>query len=135
MTIKDFAYVVETKKSFLEAVVAVRKAAEAAKWGILGDYDFSEILSAKGFPQKEPFKSIEICAPAHANSFTGADKLTALCMPCSVLVFAEGGRTRIAAMRPGTMLPLVFEKAAQALGDMPKKIDEEVKAILDAAAR
>ena len=28
MAVKDFAYVVETKKSFAEAVVAVRKAAE-----------------------------------------------------------------------------------------------------------
>jgi uncharacterized protein (DUF302 family) len=135
MALKDFAFVVETNKPFAEAVVAVRKAAEAAKWGILGDYDFSEILSAKGFPQKEPFKSIEICAPAHANSFTNADKLTALCMPCSVLVFSEAGRTKIAAMRPGVMVPLVFEKAAQVLGDIPKKIDQEVKAILDAAAR
>ena len=135
MTIKDFTYVVETNKSFTDAVVAVRKSAEAAKWGILGDYDFSEILSAKGFSQKEPFKSIELCAPAHANSFVNADKLTALCMPCSVLVFSEVGKTKIAVMRPGVMMPLVFEKAAQTLGDMPKKVDEEIKAIIDAAAK
>jgi len=135
MAIKDFAYIVETNKSFQEAVVSVRKAAEAAKWGILGDYDFSEILTAKGFPQKEPFKSIEICAPAHANMFAGAEKLTALCMPCSVLVFTEGGKTKIAAMRPGVMLPQLFEKAAQALGDLPQKVDAEVKAIIDAAAK
>jgi uncharacterized protein (DUF302 family) len=135
MSIKEFAYVVETNKTFAEAVIAVRKSAEAAKWGILGDYDFSEILAAKGFPQKEPFKSIEICAPAHANSFVGADKLTALCMPCSVLVFAESGKTKIAVMRPGVMMPMVFEKAAQTLGEMPKKVDEEIRAILDAAAK
>ncbi len=77
MSIENFAYVVETHKSFSEAVIAVRKAAEAAKWGILGDYDFSEILTAKGFTQKESFKSIEICAPAHAHQFVNAEKLTA----------------------------------------------------------
>ncbi|MBI3460745.1 DUF302 domain-containing protein [Candidatus Acetothermia bacterium] len=135
MTIKDFTYVVETNKSFTDAVVAVRKSAEAAKWGILGDYDFSEILSAKGFSQKEPFKSIELCAPAHANSFVNADKLTALCMPCSVLVFSEVGKTKIAVMRPGVMMPMVFEKAALTLGDIPKKVDEEIKMIIDTAAK
>ena len=41
-------HVVETNKSFAEAVVAVRRAVESAKWGILGAYDLGEILAAKG---------------------------------------------------------------------------------------
>jgi uncharacterized protein (DUF302 family) len=103
--VQDFVYVVETSKSFHEAVIAVRKAAEAHKWGILGDYDFSEILAAKGFPQAEHVKSIDICAPAHANALMGAERLTGLCMPCSVLIFTEKGKTKIAAMRPGVVMP------------------------------
>jgi uncharacterized protein (DUF302 family) len=132
---QDFVYVVETSKSFHEAVIAVRKAAEAHKWGILGDYDFSEILAAKGFPQVEHVKSIDICAPAHANALMGAERLTGLCMPCSVLIFTEKGKTKIAAMRPGAVMPQIFPQAVQKVGDLPKKIDAEIQAILDAAAR
>ncbi|GBC75974.1 hypothetical protein HRbin07_00166 [bacterium HR07] len=131
----SFVYVVETGKSFQEAVIAVRKAAEAHKWGILGDYDFSEILAAKGFPQAEHVKSLDICAPAHANALMGAERLTGLCMPCSVLVFTEKGKTKIAAMRPGAVMPQLFPEVLAKVGDLPKKIDSEIQAILDAAAR
>lgn len=132
---QDFVYVVETSKSFQEAVVAVRKAAEAAKWGILGDYDFSEILAAKGFPQAEHVKSLDICAPAHANALMGAERLTGLCMPCSILIFTDKGKTKLAAMRPGAVMPQIFPHVIQKVGDLPKKIDDEIQAILDTAAR
>lgn len=135
MNKSDFTYVVETTKPFQEAVVAVRKAAEAAKWGVLGDYDFSEILAAKGFPQNEQVKSLDICAPAHANSVMATERLTGLCMPCSVLIFTQRGKTKIAAMNPGAVMPQLFPQAAQKLGDLTKKIDAEIQAIIDMAAR
>ncbi len=131
----NFTYVVETSKSFQDAVIAVRKAAEAHKWGILGDYDFSEILAAKGFPQSEHVKSLDICAPAHANALMGAERLTGLCMPCSILIFTDKGKTKIAAMRPGAVMPQIFPHVTERVGDLPQKIDAEIKAILDAAAR
>lgn len=131
----NFTYIVETSKSFQDAVVAVRKAAEAHKWGILGDYDFSEILAAKGFPQSEHVKSLDICAPAHANALMGAERLTGLCMPCSILIFTDKGKTKIAAMRPGAVMPQIFPHVTERVGDLPQKIDAEIHAILDAAAR
>lgn len=132
---QNFVYVVETSKSFQDAVIAVRKAAEAHKWGILGDYDFSEILAAKGFPQSEHVKSLDICAPAHANALMGAERLTGLCMPCSILIFTDKGKTKIAAMRPGAVMPQIFPHVTERVGDLPQKIDAEIQAILDAAAR
>ncbi|MCS6936314.1 MAG: DUF302 domain-containing protein [Candidatus Bipolaricaulota bacterium] len=131
----SFTYVVETSKSFQDAVIAVRKAAEAHKWGILGDYDFSEILAAKGFPQTEHVKSLDICAPAHAHALMGAERLTGLCMPCSILIFTEKGKTKIAAMRPGAVMPQLFPHVVQKVSDLPQKIDAEIQAILEAAAQ
>ena len=128
-------YVVETKKSFADALVAVRRAVETAKWGILGAYDLSEILSAKGFPQAEPFKSIDVCAPAHAAAMVKADQLTALCMPCNILVYVDRGATKIATLQPGGILPQLFPRAAAELPALPAQIDSELRAILDAAAR
>ena len=127
-------HVVETNKSFSEAVVAVRRAVEGAKWGILGSYDLGEILTAKGFAQAELFKSLDICAPVHAAALLKANRLTALCMPCSVLIFTEGGRTKIATMQPGAVLPELFPQTAPALGSLPQKIDAELRGILEVAA-
>jgi len=127
--------VVDTHKTFADAVVAVRRAVEAAKWGILGAYDLSEILTAKGFPQTEAFKSLDICAPAHAAALMKTDRLTALCMPCSVLIFTDNGRTKLAAMQPGAVLPQLLPRVAAEAGRLPQQIDTELRGILEAAAR
>ena len=68
MKLEDFAYVVETEKSFEQAVTPVLKSAEQ-KGGVLFQiYDIKERLAAKGFEQK-PLKIIEICKAKHANNF------------------------------------------------------------------
>jgi len=77
-------------------------------------------------------KSIDICHPKLARPFVAADKLTALCMPCNVLIYREKGVTRLAAMRPGVMMPQLFAQAADQLGDLPARIDSELRAILEA---
>ncbi len=64
-----------------------------------------------------------------------AERLTGLCMPYSVLIFTEKGKTKIAAMHPGAVMPQIFSQAAQRLGDLPKKINGEIRSILDIAAR
>lgn len=129
-----FTYVVETAKPFQEAVIAVRRAAEGRKWGVLGDYDFSEILTAKGFPQSEQVKSLDLCKPGHANALMSIERLTGLCMPCSVLVFTEGGKTKIAAMDPKAVMPQLFPEAAQKAQAQLEEISREIREILDEAA-
>lgn len=131
----EFVHVVETEKPFDAALIAVRQTAEAHKWGVLGDYDFSEILPAKGFPQDEKVKSLDICAPSHANALMGVEKLTGLCMPCSVLIFTDEGTTRIAAMSPGSVMPQLFPEAAEQVKEQLGEITEEIRTILDEAAR
>ena len=61
-----------------------------------------------------------------------AEALTALCMPCSVLVYADEGGTKLAAMRPGAVMPRLFGDAARAVGDLPARVDRELLLILEA---
>lgn len=127
--------VVETQKSFAEAVVSVRRAVEQAKWGILGAYDIGEILTAKGFPQGEQMKTLDVCAPTHAAAMVNANRLTALCMPCSILIYTDRGVTKLATMQPGTVMPQLFPETANLLGVLPGQVDRELAGILEAAAR
>ena len=60
MRVEDFAYIVETKKNFDEAVVSVLKAVEKKGWTLFQIYDVKERLAAKGFTQK-PLRISEIC--------------------------------------------------------------------------
>ncbi len=127
----EFTFQVETKHDPTKALVAVVKAAHAAGWVVVGDYELSGLVteSASGWD----LKSVDICLPELARPFVSAQPLTALCMPCSILIFSDGSKTTLAAMRPGVLMPHLFAEAADAAGEIATRIDRELQQILEAA--
>lgn len=126
MVIRDFAYVVQSRKSPREVLGDLWKAAVQANWVVLGDYDLSGIVHTE-------IKSLDICQPEYARQFAAAEPMTALCMPCNIVIYQKDGTTMIAAMMPSVMMPHLFEHAFHQLGDKPQRVDRELKAIIDAA--
>ncbi len=108
MNVEDFAYIVETKKSFDDAVVSVLKAVEQKSWALFQIYDVKERLAAKGFEQK-PLKIIEICSGKYANQFLNKNRLISLCMPCKINVLEENEKIKIVGMKP-TMISQFFSE-------------------------
>ena len=106
MDIGDFAYIVETKKSFDEAIVSVLKSIEQKGWSLFQVYDVKERLAAKGFSQK-PLKIIEMCSAKYANQFLNKSRLISLCMPCKINVVEDNGKVKIIGMKP-TMISQFF---------------------------
>src|SRR3989338_681937 len=111
MDIGDFAYIVETEKSFDDAVVSVLKAVEQKGWSLFQVYDVKERLAAKGFNQK-PLKIIEMCSAKYANQFLNKNRLISLCMPCKVNVVDDEGRVKIIGMKP-TMISQFFPEVEE----------------------
>jgi uncharacterized protein (DUF302 family) len=128
---QDFAYVVTSKRGVREAVVCVWKAAMTAGWTVVGDYDLTGLLLADS--GSEEIKSLDICRPELARPLVEADMLTALCMPCNVLIYSEDGVTKLAAMRPSVVMPKLFGNTSQVVGDLMEQVDRELKEILDRA--
>ena len=128
MKTEDFAYIVETEKSFDEAVVSVRKAVENKGWAIFQVYDYKEILAVKGFKQK-PLKIIEICSGKHANLFLNKNRLISLCMPCKINVLEEDRKVKIIGMNPiiiSQFFPEVSKEEAE-------EVKKDIKEIIDNA--
>ena len=126
MNINDFAYIVETKKSFDEAVVSVLKTVDKKGWVLFQVYDIKERLAAKGFEQK-PLKIIEICSGKYANQFLNKNRLISLCMPCKINVLEENGKVKIVGMRPtiiSQFFPEVNRKEAM-------EVEEDIKETID----
>ena len=111
MNVNDFAYIVETEKSFDEAVVSVLKSVEQKGWSLFQIYDVKERLAAKGFEQK-PLKIIEICSGKYANQFLNKNRLISLCMPCKINVIEDGGKVKIIGMKP-TMISEFFPEVSK----------------------
>ena len=126
MNINDFAYIVETEKSFDEAVVSVLKAVEQKGWNLFNVYDIKERLAAKGFKQK-PLKIIEICSGKYANQFLNKNRLISLCMPCKINVLEEDGKVKIIGMNPiiiSQFFPEISKKEAE---EVEKDVVEIIK--------
>ena len=119
MRIEDFAYIVETKKGFDQAVVSVLKAVEQKGWTLFQIYDVKERLAAKGFEQK-PLKIIEICSGKHANQFLRKNRLISLCMPCKINVLEDAGKVRIVGMKP-TMISQFFPELSPGEAEQVEK--------------
>ena len=126
MKIEDFAYIVETEKSFDEAVVSVIKTAEQKGWSLFNVYDIKERLSAKGFKQK-PLKIIEICSGKYANQFLNKNRLTSICMPCKINVLEENGKIKIVGMKP-TMISQFFPEVDKKEAE---EVEKNIKEIVD----
>jgi len=127
MKLEDLAYVVETEKSFEEAVVSVLKSAEQKGWTIFQIYDVKERLAAKGFKQN-PLKIIEICSGKHAHMFLNKNKYISLCMPCKINVLGGDGNVKIAGMRPAMISQFFPEVSRAEVEDVEKEIQEIVGA-------
>ncbi len=128
MKLEDFAYIVETGKTFDDAVVSVLKAVEQKGWSIFQIYDFKERLKAKGFEQ-EPLKIIEICSGKYANQFLNKNKLISLCMPCKINVLEENGKIKIIGMKP-TIITQFFPEVSR---EEAEEVEKEIKEIINDA--
>jgi uncharacterized protein (DUF302 family) len=128
MKIEDFAYMVETMKSFDEAVVSVLKAVDKKGWVLFQIYDVKERLAAKGFDQK-PLKIIEICSGKYANQFLNKNRLISLCMPCKINILEENGKVKIVGMKP-TMISQFFQEVSP---EEAEEVEKEVKEMVDNA--
>jgi len=126
MKINDFAYLVETKKSFDDAVVSVLKAVEQKGWVLFQVYDLKERLAAKRFSQ-EPLKIIEICSGKYANQFLNKNRLISLCMPCKINIMEENGMVKIAGMKP-TMISKFFPEVDK---ENAEQVEKDIIEIVD----
>lgn len=124
MKLEDFAYIVETNKSFDDVVVSVLKEVEKRGWSIFQIYDVKERLAAKGFEQK-PLKIIEICSGKYANQFLNKNRYISLCMPCKINVMEENRRVKIVGMRP-TMISQFFPEVKREEAEEVEKIIKEM---------
>ena len=128
MKIDDFAYIVETKKSFDDAVVSVLKAVEQKGWTLFQIYDVKERLAAKGFSQR-PLKIVEICSGKYANQFLNKNRLISLCMPCKINVLEEDGNVKIVGMNP-TMISQFFPEVSKKEAE---EVEKDIKEIINNA--
>lgn len=124
-------YIVESNKTFNQAVVAIELAVTKNGFGVLHVHNLGATLRNKSIPFKEECKIFEVCNPMQAAKVLSADMRLNMALPCRVSVYTEKGHTKIGFIKPQAMLTSLSQDPA--LAQIGKEVEEKIIKIVDEA--
>ncbi len=123
---------VTTDLSFDDAVVRTREALQEQGFGVLTEIDVQATLKEKLDQDMEQYLILGACNPPLARQGLDAEPDLGVLLPCNVVVYEREGRTRVAAIEPGTMLSVVGNEE---LGPIAERVREDLTRVVDELAR
>src|SRR3989338_3114555 len=124
-------YIIETNKSFTQAVTDIESAVIRNGFGLLHVHDLATTLRTKGFAFNDECKVFEICNPAQAAKVLAIDMRLNMALPCRISVFTENGKTKIGLIKPVQMLSALSQDAT--LAQVAKEVEEKTIKMVDEA--
>lgn len=124
-------YIVDTNKSFEQAVAALESAVKRHGFGVLHVHDLGTTLRSKGILFAEQCKIFEVCNPLQAANVLSIDMRLNMALPCRISVFTEGGKTKLGLIKPAQMLSALSQDAA--LADIAEEVERKTIEMVDEA--
>ena len=124
-------YIVESDKSFDQAVNDLDDAVKQHGFGVLHIHDLGNTLRSKGVEFKENCKVFEVCNPKQAAKVLATDMRLNMALPCRISVFTENNKTKIGLIKPEEMLSALSED--ESLIDTAKEVEEKTKQMVNQA--
>jgi uncharacterized protein (DUF302 family) len=124
-------YIVETKKSFNQAVTDLELAVIRNGFGVLHVHDLATTLRAKGISFIEECKVLEVCNPIQAAKVLSTDMRLNMALPCRISVFTENGKTKIGLIKPAKMLSALSKDLT--LAEIAKEVEASTIKMVDEA--
>jgi uncharacterized protein (DUF302 family) len=117
-------HIVETEKPLDRVAKDLDAAVARHKFGVLGVYDLKEAMAKKGVPFARERRIFEVCNPTQAKRVLEANLEISTALPCRISVYEEGGRTKLATIKPTAILTLYPNPEL-------RDVAEEIEATLD----
>ncbi len=124
-------YIVETAKSFAQAVTDLEAAVKKHGFGVLQIHDLSKTLRSKGERFEEECKIFEVCNPKQAVKVLSTDMRLNMALPCRISVYTENAVTKIGLIRPEKMLSALSQD--KALAKTANEVEEKTIQMIEEA--
>lgn len=98
---------VSTSKSVEATAAALHEAVLANQFGVMQVHNLKETMLKKGVQFDRQCLIFEVCNPQQAKRVLDVDMSVSTALPCRISIYAEGGKTILATLKP-TMLLAVF---------------------------
>ncbi|MFH1572951.1 MAG: DUF302 domain-containing protein [Acidobacteriota bacterium] len=119
--------VYESKRSMEEVCAAMEPTVQKHKFGVMTTHNLKEVMASKGVDFDKDCYVFEICNPHQAKKVLDANLEVSSALPCRVSVYRQGGRVKIATLRP-TALLAVFN--APDLAPVAQEVEDVITAIM-----
>lgn len=126
---EEFAYTLESKKSFDEVVANLEKQIPEHQFRVLAVHDVRETLAEKGL-ERAPLKIIEVCNAKFAHTALQKAPEVALFMPCRYAVYGEKDKTIVKLNRPGMIAQMI---PGTGLDELANSVEETLKKVMEAS--
>lgn len=125
-----FHYTVETAKTFEDTLIALKDSLKDHKFGVLWEMNVPVILQSKGFDYTKKYQILEVCNPSQAYKAISQNNLTGYFLPCKVVVYEEGGKTKIGLPKPTVFMDFLNDATIKEIAQEVEK--ELVNAVNEA---
>ncbi len=125
-------HVVESRKPLDRVAKDLEAAVAHHKFGVLGVHDLRAKMAEKGVPFDRECRIFEVCNPHQAKKVLDTNLAISTALPCRISVYEEGGVTKLATIKPTTLIDLY---ATPGLKDVAREVETTLEAIMAEAAR
>jgi uncharacterized protein (DUF302 family) len=124
-------HIVESRKPLDRVVRDLETAVARHKFGVLGVHDLRAKMAEKGVAFDRECRVFEVCNPHQAKKVLETNLEISTALPCRISVYEEGGVTKLATIKPTTMIDLY---ATPGLKDVAREVETTLEAIMAEAA-
>jgi len=124
-------YIVESAKSFDQAVTDLDVAVKKHNFGVMHVHDLGNTLRSKGIAFAEQCKVLEVCNPGQAAKVLATDMRLNMALPCRISVYTENGKTLIGMITPEQMLSTLSDDPA--LVQVAREVEAKTIQMIDEA--
>ena len=125
-------HVVESTKPLTQLTADLERAVTRHKFGVLGVHDLKAKMAEKGVPFARECRIFEVCNPHQAKKVLEANLEISTALPCRISVYEEGGRTKLATIRPTALIGLYPNPELRGVAE---EVEETLIQIMVEAAR
>jgi len=123
---------VSTDRTVSEAAAALEAAVQANRFGVMQVHNLKETMAKKSVDLAHECLIFEVCQPQQAKKVLDQDMSVSTALPCRISIYAEGGKTILATLKPSKLL-MMFD--IPQLEGVAQEVEETiVKSMMEAAS-
>ena len=128
----EYSLAIDVDRDFDDVLATTRQALADEGFGVLTEIDVKATMKAKLDVDREEYVILGACNPPLAHQALEAEPELGVLLPCNVVVYRTGDRTRVSAVAAEQMLGMVGNDA---LAPVATEVAGRLQRVLDAVAR